>query len=59
LDAEIQAVIDRKAHGIDNYANGMDMNGDEEKVGHIHSGANVPATNEKETAMLSSLVRGG
>jgi MFS family permease len=33
LDAEIQAVIERKAHGSENYAGGMAMHGDEEKVG--------------------------
>jgi hypothetical protein len=37
LDAEIQAVIERKAHGRGSYVHGMDMHGDEEKIGHLHN----------------------
>jgi Sugar (and other) transporter len=33
LDAEIQAIIERKTHGKENYPGGMAMHGDEEKVG--------------------------
>ncbi len=44
LEAEIQAVINRKAGGADHYASGMEVGGDEEKA--VHRNTEGPLVNQ-------------
>lgn len=46
LDAEIQAVIERKAGGHDHYASGMEIGGDEEKAIQRHTETAAPMVNQ-------------
>lgn len=46
LEAEIQAVIERKAHGGDHFASGLEANGDEEKAVHRHMESTAPVNTQ-------------